>query len=196
MYFVLFNLLFIHSVYSHSAPACTNLQGTTCHGFARYYHFNYLPTPLVSSTDNLTFYASRDRYFQLQPGIDKVCPELPLTEYTTNFPMASAKIGQKITIQHPPRGHSSQPSSPVSIYMNYKPNQFPSKKQLNQNSFQLIGEYSYTNCVGVQQEISWANCTGTIQIPKNITSGIYSFWWKWDLNSIPYSDCFEVNVFN
>lgn len=40
---------------------------------------------------------------------------------------------ETLTLQHPPRGHSSQPSSPVWIYM-YPT---PTNKQLNAQNFHL-----------------------------------------------------------
>jgi hypothetical protein len=181
----------------HSQPSCIKkIDNITCVGFPRYYHFNYLADALPSSDSINKFYASRDREYLIQPGVNKICPELPLDEYTDKFPMAQASPGETITLQHPPRGHSTQPSSDVWIYMYPTPNMFPGNKQLNSSEFKLIGQYPYNNCVGVTQEISWANCTGTITLPQNLTTGIYTFWWRWDLNQIPYSDCFEINIGN
>lgn len=192
---VLFIFWWSDLAHAHSAPSCTNLKdNSTCIGFPRYYHFNRLPTPLPSSDETYTYYASRDREFQLQEGVPNICPELPLPEYTDSFPMAVATSGETLTLQHPPRGHSAQPSSPVWVYMYPIPNVYPQTKQLNRDAFQLISEYPYDNCVGVEQELSWANCTGTMTIPNNLQPGIYSFWWRWNLNGIRYSDCFEVNV--
>ncbi len=186
---------FIGVVRSHSAVACTDLQSDEiCLGFPRYYHFNILDTQLPSSSGSSKFYASRDREFQLQEGIAKICPELPLPEYTDEYPMATAHAGQTLTLQHPPRGHSSQPSSVVWVYMYPIPNMYPQNKQLNSSEFQLVAEYPFDNCTGVQQEISWANCTGTMRIPDDLTPGVYSFWWRWDLNGIKYSDCFEIDI--
>ena len=108
--------------------------------------------------------------------------------------MASATAGETITLQHPPRGHSSQPSSNVWIYMYPTPNMYPNNKQLNSSEFKLIGEYPFDNCYGLSKEISWANCTGTVTLPQDLETGVYSFWWRWDLNKIPYSDCFEINI--
>lgn len=182
-------------VRTHSALACTELHGTDCLGFPRYYHFNTLPTPLPSSNADMQFYASRDRQTQMQPGIDTVCPDLtPLQEYTEEYPMAIVKRGSVVTLQHPPRGHADQPSSNVWVYMYPIPNEYPVNKQLPADEFELLAEYPFDNCIGLEQEVSWANCTGTIQIPHNITKGIYTFWWRWDLNGIPYSDCFDVLV--
>ena len=180
---------------SHSALSCTKkLDSTTCIGFPRYYHFNHLPTPLPSSSANETFYASRDRQFILQPGIDNVCPQLSIKAYTREFPMAHARPGDQLLLQHPPRGHSSQPSSNVSIYIHPKKNVFPKRTEFGASEFVLLGEYSFNNCVGLQREVSWANCTGSIKLP-NLSTGIWTFWWKWDLNGIPYNDCFDVIVY-
>jgi hypothetical protein len=181
-------------VIAHSALSCTNTIGKECFGFARYYNFNRLPNPLPSSDDTDTFYASRDREFQLQAGIDKICPELNAEEYTDDFPMATAVAGETITLQHPPRGHSLQPSSPVWIYMHPEPDKYPTTMQLPAEEFKLISEYPFDTCYGLDKEISWANCTGTITIPEDTEDGVYTFWWRWDLNSIPYSDCFELTV--
>lgn len=186
----------VPKVLSHSAVSCTDKRDLECYGYARYYHFNHLNQPLPSSNENMTFYASRDRETLIQAGIDRICPEMTIDEYTSEFPMAEAFPGQNLTIQHPPRGHSKQPSSNVWVYMNSKENIYPDTKQPNKTDFKLISEYSFDNCVGVEQEISWANCTGTITIPKNTKPGVYTFWWRWDLNSIPYTDCFEVKVKN
>jgi hypothetical protein len=186
---------YFHNVQGHSAPSCIDTLPTKeCAGFPRYYHFNALPTPLPSSDSIDTFFASRDREFQLQAGINKICPELPIAEYTNEYPMASASPGQTLTLQHPPRGHSSQPSSPVWIYMYPQPNMYPGQKQVSSDGFELVAEYPYNNCYGVEKEISWANCTGELTIPTTLTSGVYTFWWRWDLNGIPYNDCFEINV--
>jgi len=128
---LILSLCLVNDVIGHSAPSCTSLlsDNKTCVGFPRYYHFNALPTPLPSSNNNNFFYASRDREFQLQAGVKRICPELPIDEYTADYPMASAYPGETLTLQHPPRGHSSQPSSPVWIYMNPEPNVYPNNKQ-------------------------------------------------------------------
>jgi hypothetical protein len=193
---VLVSLWCTNSIYAHSAASCTNLlkDNKTCVGFPRYYHFNALPTPLPSSDSTNTYYASRDREFQLQAGVNRICPEMTIEEYTVDYPMAKAYPGQTLTIQHPPRGHSSQPSSPVWIYMYPEPNMYPQNKQLDASNFKLVAEYPFDNCVGVKQELSWANCTGTMTIPQSLPNGVYSFWWRWDLNGIKYNDCFEVDV--
>lgn len=190
----LISLFIISSVSAHSAISCSKKVNGTCQGYSRYYHFNHLDLPLPSSTASAKFYASRDREYLIQAGIDKICPEMTIPEYTDKFPMAQAKPGENITIEHPPRGHSSQPSSNVWVYMYPKPNMYPNNKQLDPKKFKLLGEFPFNNCTGVQQEISWANCTGTFTIPKNTKPGIYTFWWRWDLNSIPYTDCFEMNI--
>jgi hypothetical protein len=184
----------ISLVLGHSAVACTDISKGECKGYPRYYYFNHLDQQLPSSDLNDTFYASRDRETLIQAGINKICPEMTITEYTSQFPMAEAYPGQNLTIQHPPRGHSQQPSSPVWIYMHPIANIYPNNKQPNSSEFKLISEYSFDNCYGVEKEISWANCTGTFKIPENTSPGVYTFWWRWDLNSIPYSDCFEINV--
>lgn len=182
-------------VSSHSAPSCIKkTSDTTCGGFARYYHFNHIATPLPSSTNDMTFYSSRDREYLKQTGVAGKCPTMNVPEYTQEFPMALASPGEILTIQHPPRGHASQPSSPVWIYVNNVPNKYPSIKDPPESEFTLISEFPYNNCIGLDREISWANCTGTFSIPNTFSPGIYSFWWRWDLNGIPYSDCFEVNV--
>lgn len=190
-------LYYITSVLGHSQPSCIKkIDKITCIGFPRYFEFNHLSDPLPSSDSQDTFYASRDRAFIMQPGVNQICPELPIDAYTTKFPMAQANVGENLTLQHPPRGHASQPSSPVWIYMHPLPNIYSSNKQPKAEEFRLIGEYPFNNCYGINKEISWANCTGTITIPNNLTSGIYTFWWRWDLNDIPYSDCFEINISN
>ena len=186
--------IFIPSVYGHSAPSCTQTHNTTCIGFPRYYHFNHIHLPLPSSSNESNFFQSRDRQYIIQPGVDKICPELPIPEYTADFPMATSYPGGRLVIQHPSRGHASQPSSPVWIYMYPQPDMYPRVKQLDPMQFLQVGNYSFNNCIGLDKEISWANCTGTIRVPKQINSGVYTFWWRWDLNAIPYSDCFEVNV--
>jgi hypothetical protein len=187
-------ILIFPLAFAHSAVSCTNTNGTVCMGYPRYYHFNHLEQKLPSSDANDTFYASRDRQTLIQPGIDKICPEMTIPEYTRQFPMAEAYSGLNLTIQHPPRGHSKQPSSHISVYMHPKANIFSKNKQPNPKEFKLVGEFPFDNCYGVDKEISWARCTGSIKIPKNIKQGVYTFWWRWDLNSIPYTDCFEVKV--
>jgi len=182
------------SVCAHSAVSCTNSNGTVCLGYPRYYHFNHLDQKLPSSDANDTFYASRDRETLIQAGIDRICPEMTIPEYSQQFPMAEAFAGHNLTIQHPPRGHSKQPSSQVWVYMHPKANIYPTTKQPNPKEFKLVGEFPFDNCYGVEKEISWARCTGSIQIPKNTKPGVYTFWWRWDLNSIPYTDCFEVKI--
>lgn len=196
MYILLLLYLFNY-VTSHSAPSCTNkINEITCEGFPRYYHFNHLNTPLPSSDSTSQFYASRDRENVLQPGVNKLCPSMPIPEYTLDFPMASAYAGSTLTLQHPPRGHAQQPSSPVWIYIYNTPNVYNTTSELVQDNFSLLGQYSYSQCNGLEKEISWANCTGSIRLPDYLPSGIYTFWWRWDLNSIPYYDCFEINIKN
>lgn len=193
--FVILSLL-LQTLNAHSAISCSKKINGTCAGYPRYYHFNHLDTPLPSSTASAKFYASRDREYLIQAGINKICPEMTIPEYTDAFPMASAFPGENITIEHPPRGHSTQPSSKVWIYMYPKPDMYPTNKQLDSKKFKLIGDFSFDRCIGVEQEISWANCTGNFQIPRNTKPGVYTFWWRWDLNSIPYTDCFEMNILN
>lgn len=188
-------LLFVKSIYCHSAPSCINkIDNTTCAGFPRYYHFNHLPFPLSTSNTQLQFYSSRDRENILQPGVNRICPEMNIEKYTSEFPMTIAHAGDTLTLQHPPRGHASQPSSPVWIYLYNQGNVFDKPIELNQSRFKLLGEYNYSNCVGLEHEISWANCTGNLHLPNNLKDAVYTFWWRWDLNSIPYYDCFEVNI--
>lgn len=188
-------LINLIGVKGHSAVSCTDKRTKeVCMGFSRYYHFNHINTILPSSDKNDTFYASRDRETLIQAGIEKICPEMNIPEYTVEYQMGQVRRGQRITIQHPPRGHSEQPSSNVWIYMNKNVNEYPRNKQPKNTSLELIGEYKFDNCYGIEKEISWANCTGTITIPKNIQNGIYTFVWRWDLNNIPYSDCFELDI--
>lgn len=188
-------LIIIQYVNCHSQPSCTKkTDNKTCMGFPRYFGFNHLPFQLPGSDGVDQFYASRDREFLIQPGVNKICPEMPLDEYTPDFPMAIASPGETITLQHPPRGHSTQPSSDVWIYMFPTPDIYPSNKQPNSSEFKLIGQYPFNNCYGLSKEISWANCTGSVTLPQDLKSGIYTFWWRWDLNQIPYSDCFEINI--
>lgn len=180
---------------AHSQLFCTDLPNeTNCKGFPRYFHFNYLPDPLPSSDSEHTFYALRDGQFQLQPGVDRICPEMTLAEYTTDFPMARGRPGETLRLQHPPRGHASQPSSKVWIYMLPEPNVYPGNLQPDRSKFELIAEYPFDDCRGLEEEVSWANCTGALTLPSNLENGVYTFWWRWDLNGIPYSDCFEVDV--
>lgn len=186
--------IFIFKVNTHSAVSCTDLRGVKCDGYPRYYHFNHLDEKLPSSDDVDTFYASRDRETLLQPGIKKICPEMTLPEYNDEFPMAEAYAGETLIVQHPPRGHSNQPSSHVFIFMNQIPNIFPGNKQPDPKDFKLVAEYPFEHCYGLEKEISWARCTGPLKIPENTQPGVYTFWWRWDLNGIPYTDCFEVNV--
>ena len=192
----IFLLFYVWNVVGHSAPSCTKkVSNEMCAGFPRYYHFNHLPSPLPSSSGNVSFFASRDRQFQLQAGVDFICPEYPsLPEYTADFPMAKAHPGGNLTLQHPPRGHATQPSSSVWIYIHPSPNIFESTKQPAVTDFVLIGSYPFNNCNQLTQEISWANCTGQVTIPRHLMNGVYTFWWRWSLNNIPYSDCFEVNI--
>lgn len=180
-------------VHSHSALSCTKKSGKDCLGFPRYYHFNHLSTPLPSSTAHEQFYASRDRQFILQPGINNVCPQMSIKAYTRAFPMAVSKPGGQLILQHPPRGHSSQPSSNVSIYIHPKKNVFPGRTEFNSSEFVFYKALPFGNCVGLEKEVSWANCTGSITLP-NLSMGIWTFWWKWDLSGVQYSDCFEVKV--
>lgn len=192
--FLIFNII---KVNSHSAASCTDKRTKEiCKGYPRYYHFNHLNTKLPSSDNSDTFYASRDRETLIQDGISKVCPEMNIEEYTRDFPMATVRAGQNLTLQHPPRGHSKQPSSNVWIYIHPQANIYPTNKQPKLNEFVLLNEYPFDNCYGVEKEISWANCTGEIQLPKRMKKGVYTFLWRWNLNSIPYSDCFELNVVN
>lgn len=197
MYFSIFiAILTISTIQAHSAVSCTNkINKQTCLGYPRYYHFNHIALPQPSSDIKHTFYSSRDREYLISPGNPSICPEIfGIPEYTKEFPVASVRAGRSIIVQHPPRGHSKQPSSPVWIYMHPKPNMFPSKKQLNPKEFKLVAEYPFDRCDNVDKEISWANCTGKVDIPSDLKKGIYTFWWRWNLNSIPYSDCFEINV--
>jgi hypothetical protein len=187
-------LISIYCVFGHSAVSCTDTNGIECNGYARYYNFNHLDEKLPSSDSTVTFYASRDRETLIQAGINKICPEMTIPEYNEQFPMAEAYPGQTLMIQHPPRGHSSQPSSNVWIYMNPKANIYPGNKQPDPKDFKLVAEYPFNNCYGLEKEISWARCIGYLKIPENTKPGIYTFWWRWDLNSIPYTDCFEVKV--
>ncbi|NBO99424.1 MAG: hypothetical protein EBU90_04755 [Proteobacteria bacterium] len=195
MYFPIIFIVLAGSVWGHSAPSCTDKRSDgTCVGFARYYYFNHLPTPLPSSNGNAQFFASRDRELLIQPGVDRICPEMQMEAYNADFPMATAQAGDTLTLQHPPRGHSKQPSSPVWIYMYPQAGLFPQVKQPRASDMKLVAEYPFDNCVGVEQEVSWANCTGTMTLPSTMSPGIYTFQWRWDLNGIPYSDCFEVDV--
>jgi hypothetical protein len=191
---ILTTILFLtNSVYSHSHLECVKKQGSlNCLGFPRYYHFNALNTPLPSSSGNLTFYASRDRFWHPYSNFGLCPPKLSNDLYTINYPMASAYPGETVTTQHPPRGHDSQPNSNVEIYM-HKSSGITEQPSLS--NMKLLASFPFTqNCIGLQQEISWANCTGDFTIPSDTKPGIYTFFWLWNLTSIPYSDCFEINV--
>lgn len=178
----------------HSAVSCTNKVGpTTCAGFPRYYHAHHNTQPLPTSQNGMSFFSSTDRQHILQTG-SPICPESPLEEYTTSFPMANARPGQNLTIQHPPRGHAAQPSSPVWIFMDPIPNMYPSHKQPNANRLVLMAEYPFHNCIGLQSELSWGNCTGSVNLPLEMSPGVYTFVWAWSLSGTTYGDCFEVNI--
>ncbi|KAJ3087293.1 hypothetical protein HK102_011420 [Quaeritorhiza haematococci] len=192
------SLITSSGVSAHSQPSCTQkTSDTSCAGFPRYYHFNHLPIPQPTSGNGNTFYASRDREFLVPEFSTATCPQLvSVPEYTTAFPMARAKAGEQLVLQHPPRGHANQePGSQVFVYMHPTVDLYPGVLQPPRSEMQLIGQFDYAgNCVGTQQEVSWANCTGSVQLPEVSTSGTYTFWWRWDLNKIPYADCFEVYI--
>lgn len=193
-YFLLCFLFFNPIVHSHSSMECVKKakDGIHCIGFPRYYHFNAINIALPSSSNNETFFQSRDRFWH--PGTHfGVCPPgNGLEPYTQNYPMAKAKPGEKLVTQHPPRGHASQPNSDVKIFMMNSPGFV---EQPNLQNMKLVGSFPFTkSCVGLEREISWANCTGTFRIPNKTRPGIYTFFWSWDLGAIPYGDCFEVEV--
>lgn len=182
--------------YGHSHIECVKKELNTlnCIGFPRYYFFNALNIPLPSSTSNMTFYASRDRFWHPDSNFGLCPPKLTSDMYNNNYPMASAFPGEIITTQHPPRGHSSQPNSNVEIYIHKSSGLV--EQPLLQN-MKLISSFPFSqNCVGLKQEISWANCTGSFTIPTNLSPGIYTFFWRWNLTSIPYGDCFDIEVKN
>lgn len=171
---------------------CVKKQNNICIGFPRYYHFNALNLPLPSSSDNMTFYASRDRFWHPDSNFGLCPPKLSNDLYNLDFPMATAFPGENITTQHPPRGHESQPNSNVEIYMHLTSGIV---EQPLLSNMKLLASFPFTqNCVGLTQEISWANCTGDFTIPLDTNPGIYTFFWRWNLTSISYGDCFEVNV--
>ena len=175
-------------VKAHSHVECTKLVNGECQGYARYYDYNkrdYLNTP-----------ESRDRNNIVAAGT-RTCPQMPLAgekPYTDRFPMAQVRPGDSVQIQWPPRGHAAQPHSPVWIYCSWKPTDKDS--QLKLEDYVELAELPYaTNCKG--SDISWAVCTGSVQIPQNFTAGIHTCQWVWELNGgQTYVDCFEWDVKN
>lgn len=192
--FLLSPLFFLNFVNCHSSIECVQKakNGIDCIGFPRYYHFNAINTPLHSSSFNQSFYQSRDRFWHPYSHFGLCPPGNGLERYTKDYPMAKAKAGQSLLTQHPPRGHSSQPNTDVKIYMM---NSVGFVEQPILANMKLVGSFPFTkSCTGLENEISWANCTGSFTIPKRTRPGIYTFFWSWDLNSIPYGDCFEVEI--
>jgi hypothetical protein len=161
----------------HSHLECTNLVDEGCHGYSRYY--SIYKKGFENSNE------SKDRNFITNNGKWK-CPEPPAakdTQYTEQYPMAKVYIGQKVTIQWPPRGHLKQNHSPVWIYCD----------SIESSSSSLIATLPYDNCKGA--DVSWAKCTGSFRIPKEWKESVKSCKFVWTLNnSQTYVDCFEYEI--
>jgi hypothetical protein len=149
-----------------------------CEGYARYYSYNKKGYEGTAE--------SRDRNYVVSNANDRTCPPKPaadVQEYTAQYPMANVAPGEEVTLVHPPRGHTSQNSSPVTISC-----------KSDAGAEEILGTFSYNNCVG--SDISWATCTGSVKIPSTWKSGsTKSCFWIWTLNGgQTYVDCFEYKV--
>ena len=172
-------------VHGHSHVECTNLENGKCLGYARYYDYNHSPTNANES---------RDRNYIVSAGT-MTCPQQPLgdaKEYTDKFPMAQVRPGQNVTVQWPPRGHLAQPHSPVWIYC-FQSTGKKDPVSEKDAGLRLLATMSYENCVG--DDVSWAKCTGSFQLPQDWQPGVHSCQWVWELNGgQKYVDCFEYEV--
>lgn len=180
-------LLFVPLSYAHSHVECTKLVNGRCEGYAVYYAYNkqgFENTP-----------ESKDRNYIVSEGT-RSCPVGVGERYTNEYPMATVSPGEQVTIQWPPRGHTSQPNSAVWVYCFKEAGDFTQvteKKQFEAET-ELVAEMEYGNCEG--DDVSWAVCTGSFMIPSSWKEGeIRSCRWVWTLSgSQTYVDCFEYNV--
>jgi len=116
--------------------------------------------------------------------------------------MATAKAGESLRLRWTPNGHqrgAGQDPKTYTIHWTGTPNtQLTNRLDLNQGN-QIVGATQFDedcfcdNCAGNP-------CYGTMTIPANTKSGVYSFVWYWIFNRDPngggeeYTTCFDVNV--
>lgn len=187
MKFTLFSISFsIATTFAHSHIECSDYQADgNCSGYARYYTYNkqgYIGTN-----------KSRDRNYVVSSGT-QTCPTQPSADpaYSAQFPMASVEAGQNITLYWPPRGHTQQPSSAVSIYCSTIPG-VQNPETGKESYLSLVGTMSYDHCV--MTDVSWGTCTGSFQTPKSWKVGeMYTCQWVWVLSGSTYVDCMEYKV--
>eukprot|EP00276_Gloeochaete_wittrockiana_P005395 CAMPEP_0184643790 /NCGR_PEP_ID=MMETSP0308-20130426/609_1 /TAXON_ID=38269 /ORGANISM="Gloeochaete witrockiana, Strain SAG 46.84" /LENGTH=302 /DNA_ID=CAMNT_0027071957 /DNA_START=514 /DNA_END=1422 /DNA_ORIENTATION=+ len=111
--------------------------------------------------------------------------------------MAKATAGQTLTIEWPARNHAQPflvnlPGLYVEIYGDPTPNlsEDPTQAKFNSNE---VKKTRFDNCLpGSDND---RRCHGSIVIPSNFQTGIYSYQWWWEFNPGEfYATCFEVSV--
>eukprot|EP01112_Ceratiomyxa_fruticulosa_P005008 TRINITY_DN1556_c0_g1_i4.p1 TRINITY_DN1556_c0_g1~~TRINITY_DN1556_c0_g1_i4.p1 ORF type:complete len:216 (+),score=36.00 TRINITY_DN1556_c0_g1_i4:158-805(+) len=202
----------VGSVFSHSWIACSNYQGNTgnydnsqCKGYARNF-FNYVQNGNTFGLDNGYNYQATEAKPCIAPLASPVS-----AGYSTAYPPATYKAGQKVTLAWPSKNHVAAsctnqwiPDAELDIFV-LGPNP-PANPTLSAFKKTLVANLSghvngqmdfkgFQNCPNFCQNMDKALCTGTFTVP-NLAPGQYTFMWYWIFNpgSDPYTSCWDVTV--
>jgi len=120
------------------------------------------------------------------------CPDwAPCPDAMGNF-----ATGETFTVMWLARNHAVADQSPATVYLYLSPIENPNQSQdVPQSVMQsnLICSGPYMNCNG--QNGNLVQCYLTCTMPRNIASGVYTLWWKWDWqNGAMYTTCADINV--
>lgn len=153
--------------------------------------------------------------YSSDPGVEEV-----YNAYA-GYNMLTAAPGQNITLTWPrtadPDGTVPDGSDSVNIYFNpdatinagsnFSSSTDPSLAVFEQNHLATLPFDDYNACAVNDDKYNLAvHCTGPLQIPANLTDGIYTFLWHWVINNtsptpvdgsplyLDYRFAFEVNV--
>jgi len=120
------------------------------------------------------------------------CPDwAPCPDAMGNF-----ASGETFTVMWYARNHAVADQSPATVFLYLSPIENPNQSQdVPQSVMQsnLICSGPFMNCNG--QNGNLIQCYLTCTMPRNIASGVYTLWWKWDWqNGAMYSTCADINV--
>jgi len=212
---MIFALLFITEVFSHSWLECTKYEGDLevyekdkCLG---------LPRPLDANGRNVGNVFGQDIGMDFRPGAERCQGDATLGT-AQNFPngLVTYESGNTYTIAWPPKNHvaaectnANIPDAFLRLYMTpynqnagdpdqatFKQNQVPASFSDEPHVNGQIDFKGFQNCPNFCDDTDKSLCTGTFTLPADVPIGTYTFQWYWAFNGENdlYATCWEAEV--